>query len=90
MSAAKNKINEILNQAKREAEPSYKKMTAKTITEIALDLGVPNPSKSTLTELGMAFKELNLPTKRTAKGRFILCSDWSELYKSLEVKNKTA
>lgn len=77
------KIKEIIDWAKAEADQDFTKLTGKTITDIADDLGINNPSKATLTKLGIVFKNLGLKSKRSATQRLLFCEDWQALYSSL-------
>jgi hypothetical protein len=81
MQDVKLKIQSIV----KSATGSERLQNGKTVTDIANDLGISNPSKSVVTELGIAIKKLNLKTKRTTSGRLIFCDDWSELYRALEL-----
>jgi hypothetical protein len=79
MQDVKSKIQSIVKSATSDEKPKC----GKTITEISKDIGIENPSKAVVTELGIAIKKLKLETKRTAKGRITFCDDWDALYKEL-------
>jgi len=85
MESVNLEIKRIVTDALAESGNGEKLATGKTMSQIADDCGIKNPSKAVVTALGMAIRKLNLKTKRTSKGRLTFCDDWDALYESLGV-----
>jgi len=77
-----NLIDAIKANKQLEGEP----MTA---TQVCERLGLKDPTKSTLNLVAKILRNDGLPEKRTGKGKYFYCSDWSAFFEKAKAEAAT-